>query len=660
LYTRQAGDTSTIANAYLAFSKSGDEHFYRLRPILCHKVMTSLASYSVAPPASSFQMSGHHSHSRPLPMQNNSHTSTSSQYRDKTAYESPGHSPVIEADRSAETQSNDQTHPTQSPAVVESRNTAGIDHLASPSKQETITPASSRPHPAGPRSPNHTSSFSPETSPRAEQQHTGASSSLAAMVMGVDVSPKQHVEGFQPPADSRPDNKEELHQEVAASPKQRSHVSPPQGQTETTVATSRSPRHVRISDVKQNGNGSSQEPMAANPPTGNSDSSYTPASSPPPKTPSSDDVTHHGDGEASADADSHAKVASAQVTTPSPGKPDASGAAHMDLATFPTQDLLRLLASLLQQIASANDTLREEVMSSKAEASGSKATSPSSRNRTRKSSTGDSASKFTIPPFRPRPAQAEGDRRHSHSHPKSPAEASVRPATEEAGREVENKDAEKDKTHVADPAPRDAEQQHPAPQSSQSTSSAVPANGQEEDSHASDSATVAQVVEEQVEEEQGRNASESQREEVDPHATPNTVSSDHKEGAYKITTTAARQSLIHPSAILCFHARNVPTISIEAYLQRILKYCPITNEVFLSLLVYFDRMSKMQLGTSQSNGQAIANEVGHQTGIRGFAIDSYNVHRLVIAGITVASKFFSDVFYTNSRYAKVSFCYNAI
>jgi hypothetical protein len=36
-----------------------------------------------------------------------------------------------------------------------------------------------------------------------------------------------------------------------------------------------------------------------------------------------------------------------------------------------------------------------------------------------------------------------------------------------------------------------------------------------------------------------------------------------------------------------------------------------------------------------------------------FAIDSYNVHRLVIAGVTVASKFFSDVFYTNSRYAKV-------
>jgi hypothetical protein len=38
-----------------------------------------------------------------------------------------------------------------------------------------------------------------------------------------------------------------------------------------------------------------------------------------------------------------------------------------------------------------------------------------------------------------------------------------------------------------------------------------------------------------------------------------------------------------------------------------------------------------------------------------FVVDSFNIHRLVIAGVTCASKFFSDVFYTNSRYAKV--CY---
>lgn len=102
-------------------------------------------------------------------------------------------------------------------------------------------------------------------------------------------------------------------------------------------------------------------------------------------------------------------------------------------------------------------------------------------------------------------------------------------------------------------------------------------------------------------------------------------------------TQASRTALSTPASTLTFHARNIPTISLESYFLRILKYCPTTNHVFLSLLVYFDRMAKLSL---ESTGRA-------------FVIDSYNVHRLVIAGVTVASKFFSDVFYTNSRYAKV-------
>lgn len=86
----------------------------------------------------------------------------------------------------------------------------------------------------------------------------------------------------------------------------------------------------------------------------------------------------------------------------------------------------------------------------------------------------------------------------------------------------------------------------------------------------------------------------------------------------------------------CFHARSLPSIDINAYLLRILKYCPCANECFLSLLVYFDRMSQNKLDPLR--------------------IDSYNIHRLVIAGIMVSSKFFSDIFYTNTRYAKVSCC----
>lgn len=89
------------------------------------------------------------------------------------------------------------------------------------------------------------------------------------------------------------------------------------------------------------------------------------------------------------------------------------------------------------------------------------------------------------------------------------------------------------------------------------------------------------------------------------------------------------------SPYTCFHARSIPSISIHAYLSRILKYCPCANECFLALLVYFDRLSK-----STATRQPLR-------------IDSFNIHRLLIAGIMVASKLFSDVFFTNTRYAKV-------
>ena len=123
----------------------------------------------------------------------------------------------------------------------------------------------------------------------------------------------------------------------------------------------------------------------------------------------------------------------------------------------------------------------------------------------------------------------------------------------------------------------------------------------------------------------------------DSHLYSNPSPSSSNPPVWHSLTTAARSALTNPSSTLTFHARNVPTISLEAYFLRILKYCPTSNSVFLSLLVYFDRMSKLSLKVLN----------------RPFIIDSFNIHRLVIAGVTVASKFFSDVFYTNSRYAKV-------
>lgn len=161
------------------------------------------------------------------------------------------------------------------------------------------------------------------------------------------------------------------------------------------------------------------------------------------------------------------------------------------------------------------------------------------------------------------------------------------------------------------------------------------------------------------------------------------------------------------SSVLAFHGKNVPSITILNYLARIHKYCPTTYEVFLSLLVYFDRMTEMvnsrpihrkrnrlesiptrsHSSSATTHGASLSGYPSVVTppsssGITAqdlkssevlipsslnldededdeftnfFVVDSFNIHRLVIAGVTCASKFFSDVFYTNSRYAKVCF-----
>ncbi|KAJ2343603.1 cyclin-like protein interacting with PHO85 [Coemansia erecta] len=90
------------------------------------------------------------------------------------------------------------------------------------------------------------------------------------------------------------------------------------------------------------------------------------------------------------------------------------------------------------------------------------------------------------------------------------------------------------------------------------------------------------------------------------------------------------------TSLTLFHARSVPTIDLETYISRILKYCPCQNEVFLSLVVYMqqliDRCARRRAP---------------------FTVDAYSIHRLVITAVTIGSKWFSDVFFTNSRYAKV-------
>jgi len=144
------------------------------------------------------------------------------------------------------------------------------------------------------------------------------------------------------------------------------------------------------------------------------------------------------------------------------------------------------------------------------------------------------------------------------------------------------------------------------------------------------------------------------------------------------------------NSIISFKGKHVPQIGLEQYFHRIQKYCPTTNDVFLSLLIYFDRISKkcnsklqeaMMLKEHEKNideqeqdfendslvetedkellrNDERCTEGGEPTKKQEqqqqtFVMDSYNIHRLIIAGITVSTKFFSDFFYSNSRYARV-------
>ena len=91
-------------------------------------------------------------------------------------------------------------------------------------------------------------------------------------------------------------------------------------------------------------------------------------------------------------------------------------------------------------------------------------------------------------------------------------------------------------------------------------------------------------------------------------------------------TTGSQNAISNPASTLTFHGKGIPNISVEAYLLRIHKYCPTTNQVFLSLLIYFDRMSKM-----------FEDAAG-----RPFVINSFNVHRFIMARYTTASKLSND------------------
>lgn len=354
---------------------------------------------------------------------------------------------------------------------------------------------------------------------------------------------------------------------------------------------------------------------------------------------------HPGDSSAPSSSNSRPPHTDGTSNPLLPPPPPAAPTEHVDIVSYPSSDLLRLLASLLEQIARANDALNQRT--------GSGPNTPARVPDPTKDA-GEDPSSFERGRFDAAPLN-------------SPVTPRYR-STSRSGVNGEGADYDEDddlpvtpgvdlqreigeRGGVAGFMPSLGGAHAPVPLARRRGSSFLTKREREGES--------APMMKRGS---SGLTASAAGSTSNDTTTTMSSTSSTiAAEPPLTSLLTASSLALASPSATLCFHARNVPAISIEAYLLRILKYCPTTNEVFLSLLVYFDRMARVGLeaqrvgltdegGAGASSG---ARRVDGEGPPRLFAIDSFNIHRLVIAGVTVASKFFSDVFYTNSRYAKV-------
>jgi hypothetical protein len=88
----------------------------------------------------------------------------------------------------------------------------------------------------------------------------------------------------------------------------------------------------------------------------------------------------------------------------------------------------------------------------------------------------------------------------------------------------------------------------------------------------------------------------------------------------------------NPDKLTRFHSRSAPGISVQDYLMRICRFCPVENAILLAVVYFIDLLS---------------------THYPDFVVNSLTVHRFLIAAVMVGSKGLCDSFCTNSHYARV-------
>ncbi|KAG9230955.1 cyclin-domain-containing protein [Amylocarpus encephaloides] len=81
-----------------------------------------------------------------------------------------------------------------------------------------------------------------------------------------------------------------------------------------------------------------------------------------------------------------------------------------------------------------------------------------------------------------------------------------------------------------------------------------------------------------------------------------------------------------------FYSKHPPLISLEDYLMRIHKYCPMSTAVYLATSYYIHKLAVDE---------------------RAIPVTRRNCHRLLLAGLRVAMKALEDLSYPHSRFSKV-------
>lgn len=88
----------------------------------------------------------------------------------------------------------------------------------------------------------------------------------------------------------------------------------------------------------------------------------------------------------------------------------------------------------------------------------------------------------------------------------------------------------------------------------------------------------------------------------------------------------------HSAITRKFYSKQPPPISLEDYLMRIHKFCPMSTAVYLATSLYIHRLAVEE---------------------RAIPVTRRNSHRLLLAGLRVAMKALEDLSYPHSRFAKV-------